>query len=408
MPVLSNKVSGKIYYLKASNTQDFCIYTPDTSRFDSGNWTSESLPLGNRDSFDGKKPKKGTSIAAYEPGKCIYVLRGSNSQGFWKYQADTLDTMLIGWKKMKEIPLGTRAPRDGSGMVAVNKTGTDYIFTMKGSRTSEFYLYDIANNYWTALSSPPLGLSGRLGYKKGSCLTYDDNGFVYVLKGNYGDFFKYSIEGDSWYELRRYDAKVFRNREGRKKRIKDGSAIAYLDNNIYLLKGSNTYEFWMYSIAGDTWIQLDVYWDIPTGIGKKVKGGGALIKFGNHFYATKGNRTSEFYRHLLPIGAITLASNPPLLDGTMANKLTDNQFKLMVVPNPTTNHALVKYSLLKKGTVTLKLYNIGGELVKSYTNPNPVKDGTIRIETKELASGIYILRFISSKVKTTRKLVIEK
>ncbi|MDH5684726.1 MAG: T9SS type A sorting domain-containing protein, partial [candidate division WOR-3 bacterium] len=399
------EATGKIYYLKASNTQDFHIYFPEL-----GTWANaETIPKGNKEDGDGKKPKRGSSMTGYEPTKSVYILRGNNTVGFWKYQADTLgDTIMPGWYKLTNIPLGAKKCKYGSGLTVVNKSGKDYIFTMKGSRTSEFYLYDIANDSWTQVSSPPVGPSGKRGYKKGSCLAYDENGFVYVLKSYYGDFFKYSVEGDSWYLLRRYDPKVFRNRYGKKKKVKEGAGIVYYNNSVYLLKGGNTYEFWKYDIAADDWFQMDEYWDIPSGSGKKVKGGGALIKFGEYFYASKGSKTFEFYRHILPTGAIAPIKTPPTFEGVLEHKSTNAEFKLLVTPNPAVNYILLKYNLPKNERISLRLYNICGELVKTYNNSNLTKAGVVRIDTKEFSAGIYILRFTSSKVNATRKLVIEK
>ncbi len=398
------EATGKIYYLKASNTQDFYIYTPDAGL---GIWaTGETLPKGIKEEGDGRNPKRGASMTAYEPNKSIYILRGKNTVGFWKYQTDSL---IPGWQKLANLPFGAKKCRYGSGLTVVNKSGIDYIFTMKGSKTSEFYLYDISNNSWIQVASPTTGMSGRKGYKKGSCLTYDENGFVYVLKGYYGDFFKYSVEGDSWFELCRYNHKVFRNRDGKKKKVKYGSGIVYHNNRISMLKGGNTYEFWEYRIASDTWVQLDESWDIPVGNGKKVKGGGALIKFGDYLYATKGNRTYEFYRHLLFDNAIASLSSQSTQDGLMEKRLGQAKFiTLQLMPNPAANLTRLSYSLSKAGPISFKLYNINGAMIKSYTNSNLNRHGSITIDTKLIPAGVYFLKFNSSELSMTRKLIIEK
>lgn len=180
------EATGKIYFLKASNSQDFGIFTPDAGI---GSWTSDTIPLGNKLAGDGKKPKKGTSITGL--GNSLFALRGNNTLGFWQYK--TTPTESIGWYKLQNIPIGTKNPKDASGLVAVNISGTDYIFAMKGSRTDEFYLYNIEEDSWVKVNPPPVGRSGKPGYRKGSCLTCDGDSLVYVLKGNYGDFFKYNL-----------------------------------------------------------------------------------------------------------------------------------------------------------------------------------------------------------------------
>jgi hypothetical protein len=395
------EATGKIYFLKASNTQDFGIYTPDATI---GTWTSDTIPLGNKLAGDGKKPKKGASITGL--GNSLFALRGNNTPGFWTYK--TTPTESIGWYKLLNIPTGAKNPKDASGLVAVNIGGTDYIFAMKGSKTDEFYLYSIEGDSWFKVSSPPLGRSGKIGYKNGSCLTWDGDSLVYVLKGNYGDFFKYNLYTQVWYQLRAYDARFFINRDGKKKKPKDGASLAYWNNAVFMLKGGNTNEFWKYNILSDTWIQLGPAdaWDIPQSSGKKVKAGGCLTRLGNYFYAAKGANTQEFYRHILPTDQIPI--DPNLSQGIMGKKLITDEIMLTIAPNPAQNVALVRYSLPVSGQVVLKLYNVTGALIKTCINSKQNKDGLVMIDTKEIPSGVYILRFSSGDIKMTRKLVIEK
>lgn len=392
-------LNGKIYFLKAFNTQDFHIYTPDVGI---GTWISDTMPLGNRTDGDGKKPKKGASITAYDDA--LYILRGNNTVGFWKYV--TLGDSIV-WHKLTNIPAGTKRPKDASGLIAVSKNGNDYVFAMKGSKTDEFYLYDIATNTWAQVSNPPTGQGGKFGYKNGSCLCYDQDDLVYVLKGNYGDFFKYCISGDSWIELRRYDSKLFLNREGKRKKPKDGASLVYYDNNIYLLKGGNTREFWEYEIAADTWIQMDSLWDIPLGNGKKVKGGGCLTLLGTDFYVTKGANTDEFYKHSAPINAIALVPKSKTeAPGVQGKRFAINEFELLIIPNPAVEAINVHYNLPSAAPFSVKLYNVCGALIKSYNGKYPAKQGRFTID--KLPAGVYILRFNSEKITVTKKLVLEK
>ena len=403
-----NEGTGKIYFLKASNTQDFHIYTIDPSPNGVGSWVTESMPLGEKPN-DGKKPKKGASMASYGDG--IYVLRGNNTPGFWKYKVAPAES--TGWTALAPITTGAKNPKDASGMVAFTKNDTGYLFVMKGSKTSEFYLYNINTNTWSsALPAPPIGPSGKEGYKKGSCLAYDGSRWVYVLKGQYGDFFKYDLVGDSgWVPLTRYDYKAMLNREGKKKKIGEGSGLVYHNDNIYLLKGGNTLEFWKYGPLSGTaaWSQMDSLWDIPTGpTGKKrVKGGGGLISFSGFFWASKGNNTPEFYRHVLPAD-LPVATLTSTNEGAMGSKATTNEFKLTIAPNPAINLTAIRYTLPVAGPVSFKLYNVTGALVKTYANTTPTKEGVLMLDTKTLPSGVYILRFASGDIRVTRKIVLEK
>jgi hypothetical protein len=49
-----------------------------------------------------------------------------------------------------------------------------------------------------------------------------------------------------------------------------------------------------------------------------------------------------------------------------------------------------------------------GEMVKSYANTSPTKDGVLMIDTKTLPSGVYVLRMNAGDVRVTKKLVIQK
>ncbi|MDH5684573.1 MAG: T9SS type A sorting domain-containing protein, partial [candidate division WOR-3 bacterium] len=402
------ETDGLIYYLKASNKQDFYTYDPGANA-----WTPlETIPKGEKVAGDGKKPKKGAAMAAYAPNKCIYVLRGNNTLGFWKYQADTVgagDT--IGWKKMANFPMGAKKVKDGSGLVLVEKGGNDYLFASRGAKQSDFYLYDLAGDSWIQVKSPPVGLSGKTGYKKGTCMAYDGEN-VWVLQGYYGSFFKYNVEADSWTESRWYNYKTYLNRDGKKKKPKDGAAFVYLNDWIYMLKGGNTYEMWKIKVGGDTvgdWAQMAENWDIPPGPrNKKVKGGGCMINWGSYFYAGKGKNTDEFYRHGRPYETVTLAKSITTAQGVMGNKVATNNFKLTIAPNPAINVAAVRYTLPVPGPVNIKLYNVTGALVKSHTITNPTKDGVFFIDAKSMPSGVYILRFNAGDIRVTRKMVLEK
>jgi hypothetical protein len=407
-------LNGAIYFLKAGGKPDFAKYTPNST---TGTWAvAETLKKGDKLLGDGKYPKKGASMAAY--GKDIFVLRGNNTPGFWKYHTDTIAGETLGWKKMVNIPTGAKNPKDASGMTAITRTtlagDSDYIFTMKGSKTSEFYFYDLTTNLWSAaLTAPPTGTSTKAGYKKGSCLAYDEaTKNVYVLKGQYGDFFKFNVDSLTWTELKRYDHKTMLNFDGKKKKFGDGAAMVYQDGAVYVLKGGSTYDVWKYNVVGDSqnWTQMGpaADWNIPAGGGKKVKAGGGMTLLAGNFYAVKGANTAEFYRHGPPAFAIAIPSLPTENEGAMGNTMAKGEFKLVLAPNPAINMTAVRYSLPKAGPVRFTLYNVAGSVVRTYANTNSTNNGVLMVDTKALPSGVYILRFTSDELTVTRKLVLQK
>ena len=400
-------LDGKIYFLKASNTQDLAIYDPATD-----GWTAspDTMPKGLKADGDGKKPKKGASMAAYADSK-LFVLRGNNTSGFWKYVVTPAAGETLGWHKLANITTGAKNPKDASGMAVVDISGSDYLFTMKGSKTDEFYLYNIAANTWAPTpTKPTAGTSTKIGYKKGSCLAYDGDSSVYVLKGSYGDHFKYNLYTNVWTQLRQFNYKSFINRLGKKKKLGEGSGMIYYNNDLFILKGGNTNEFWRYQIVGDTYVQMDSLWDVPLGPTgkKKVKAGGALamLPSGTYagLYAAKGANTQEFYYHSLPTFAITLKStNDSKAEGAMGKKLIMGEYKLLI-PNPAKNFVTIRYSLPTKDIAKLKIYNVLGNIVYSATSDK----GFFRIE--KLPAGIYLVRFESGSggYKTDRKIIVVK
>lgn len=393
--------TGKIYLLKACNTSDFYSYNPTTNT-----WSELTpIPLGDKAIGDGKNPKHGAAITAYEPNKSLYVLRGNNTVGFWKYQTDTIagiDT--IGWKKLANIPGKYKRCKYKAGLVTLTKQGIDYLFCMKGAKTDEFYLYNIAQDTWLKVKSPPIGASGKTGYKKGSCLAYDGIEYVYVLQGYYGSFFKYHVESDSWIELDRYNYRTYLNRDGRRKKPKGGASLVYHNNNIYMLKGGNTSEFWQYSIASDSWfLPVNSFlWYIPLGPTgkKKVRDGGDMIKFSDYFWALKGNNTLEFYRHILPFPIIDVI--PRLSDKNVrSNRIETSVFNLTIAPNPAKSVIHFRCPVTVK---EIKIFDISGKLIKEIASVLPCNNRVedVRISLKGINPGIYFLRL----GKETKKFLI--
>ncbi|MGB9741889.1 MAG: T9SS type A sorting domain-containing protein [bacterium] len=80
------------------------------------------------------------------------------------------------------------------------------------------------------------------------------------------------------------------------KPVKDGGALAYLNNRVYVLRGYKTNDFLTYDIEQDSWLILD---PLPAGSGgKPIHKGGALCADGSRYlYATKGYSTYSFLRY---------------------------------------------------------------------------------------------------------------
>ncbi len=92
-------------------------------------------------------------------------------------------------------------------------------------------------------------------------------------------------------------------------------------------------------------------------------------------------------------------------DPALANRL---RLSLRVAPNPFRSAASISYSLPVGGSMTLKLYDVTGKLVRVLASGfSRAGRFSARIESKRLARGIYLLRLATGGGTMTRKLVIE-
>ncbi|MCS7249502.1 MAG: hypothetical protein N2323_01005 [candidate division WOR-3 bacterium] len=227
--------------------------------------------------------------------KCsLYCVNDTNPQN------DTLSSKLRiveislnQWVLWDSVPLGERRKKvkEGGGMCDGSIKNDKKIFLIKGNKTNEFYLYDPIINSWTRKCSiPNYLLSAKYLPKKGSsfCRAGD---FIYLAVGNNTrEFLAYSLTGDSWLKKREIPlGPSFKN-------LKGGSSLAkgkILNKDyLFLIKGSNTREFYAYDINKDTWIERasTPYLGRETGIKK----GSCLCSDGRNIYLLKGG-TNEFF-----------------------------------------------------------------------------------------------------------------
>jgi len=228
-----------IYAFKGNNTRDFYAYN-----ISADSWVKkESIPLL---SDARKRLKKGACLTYDKWNQRIYALKGNNTKEFWQY-----DIIKDSWFYIGEIPSADGKKVKGGAALSFAKKGPNYyVYFMKGTKSCEFYAYDVLSDTWIKrLNLIPLLPSGK-PMKDGSCMTLGGD-FIYCLKGGYNDFYAYDTDSDTWYtkkSLPLYSA----NRK--KKKVKDGAGLCYDDNRnlVYALKGGNTQEFWAYHPDLDT------------------------------------------------------------------------------------------------------------------------------------------------------------
>jgi hypothetical protein len=247
-----------------------------------------SLPAGPR----GREIKDGGALA-FCRDTLVFAFKGNNTTEFYRF--NILDTT---WTAVESIPsygstLKKKRIKKGARLETV---GDQLIYAVKGNNTFEFWRYGVDSlQGWTEVTPIPSGVSGRK-VKGGTGLNYIPSLHeLRFLKGsNTLEFYGYSVAGDSWFTL----ASVPPGPKG--KRAKYGSCTAFDgDHTIYMLKGrTRDYEFYAYDILRDTWVAKTSLRDSRfTGRRRKVKKG-AWLAYDPEFdklYATKGGKTTEFW-----------------------------------------------------------------------------------------------------------------
>ncbi len=346
--------TGYVYAFKGNNRCEFYRYNTIT-----GAWIDrDSIPAMGR---SGKKKgvKKGAALVVGTDGK-VYGAKANNTIEFWCY--DPTKPAGSDWTQLNDVPPGAKALKEGAGLAAVKVSGSDYVYVLKGSGTTEFYRYKIGDGTWETMTSAPTGLSGKT-YKNGSCLSYDGVDTIFCLKGSYNELAAYSVQHNTWVTK---DTMPKKAPPGTKKtKVKDGAGMAYYSKAVYVLKGGNTDEFWMFSRA-------DQQWHIQTQLtvgSKKVKGGGALCyaDANKSLYAFRGNNTLEFWKYgpLSTDGYLVSANGGQKSEqGQSAGR--SPQFALSVLPSVFTScfNSSIHYSLPTQGLVSLGLYDMTGRQVR--------------------------------------------
>ena len=125
-------------------------------------------------------------------------------------------------------------------------------------------------------------------------------------------------------------------------------------------------------------------------------------------YGLKGGNTNEFWMYAPAPSAIAIKPKPA--NGTMnSNSVPNTPLNVLNInPNPFTNTATVKYTLAEPDNVTLKLYDVSGQLVKIITHQANSKGGIAILNSDKLSAGIYILRLETSRGNLTRKIIISR
>ncbi len=384
-----NSGNGRIYAAKGNKTQDFYAY------FVAGDsWHQQALWP---DGIEAKKPGKGAAGCCDGNG-IAFATKGNNKQGFWAYYVDG-----DSWRQKKDVPLGVsnKKVKGGTGIVWAVKGGTGDPYLLKGYK-NEFYRYHSDGDSWQTL--PPAPIGSNVKWDKGSWLAYDGADKIYAFKAKYHEFYRYHLDGDSWSAAL---APMPVAGSGGSKKAKDGSCGAFKGGKVYALKGGNTQEFWCYTVATNTWAELDT---IPkfgsTGKKKKVKAGASIVAVDQVLYATKGNKCNELWKYK---PAASFGGEPmPSREGVMAERLAIGDWRLAIAPNPiVSGYAALHYSLPKAGPATLRIFDVAGRSVLTQTLIAG-RSGSVGLDLRHLSTGVYLAKLAADDFSTTQKLVLQR
>ena len=109
--------------------------------------------------------------------------------------------------------------------------------------------------------------------------------------------------------------------------------------------------------------------------------------------------------------------------GTINNEQLAINNVLQNAPNPFSHQTTIKYQIAKSGAVSLKIYNISGQLVKtlvneetSPSNPSPRGEGRVGSVVwngcddhgQRVSNGVYVYRLQSGGKYLSRKMILLK
>ncbi len=409
---LTIDTEGTIYAGKGYKTGDFYSYDPILNR-----WTQRaSIPWQHHPNpkWARKAPRKGAK-GVCDGNNYIYMTQGNNTLGFWRY-----DIPGDSWDVLSDVPFGKfrKKVKGGTDLVYVTPSSdqdTAFVYLLKGYKT-EFYRYTVESPKWDTLAEAPTGK--RAKWDKGAWIVASPSGgptpdrplYAHKAKyhdGTYHEMWKYNIAGDSWSDKKLKGMPLMGLHSGRirKKKSKDGGCGAWHISEIYALKGGNTQQFWKYMVARDTWKEMDT---IPTygttGRRKRVKYGADIVSYGyGAFFALKGNKTSEFWRYVLPHEC----ASRPERDGVTAGGKRLAVSGVRISPNPLAGgFATLRYSLPKVGPAYISIFDVVGR-TQSRQTVLAGRTGAVSLDLRSLSTGVYLVRFDADGFTATRKLVVQ-
>ena len=367
---------------------------------DNSEWEKE-VPIGYP-----PPPRQGHG-AAYCDGK-MYVFGGHKEGGdlnmLWVYEFST-----TAWHPNTSMPPPGRSYHS---MVTIGNQV--WLFGGKKSdvnhKFGDLWCYEVQAYEWTQKASIPAGMA-----RYGHC-AFTANGKMYVYGGRGYDYFSdmwvYDPATDTWTEV---------NLLGEQPPPRKHQAIMFsedMDPDIFAFAGgtgpasssqktngaglhtsnSDTVlsDTWEYNIGSNTWTRLA---DLPVGL---TQAAAAVVDtLSNHVLLFGGMRgdssvSGKMYMYLPEGTGVELVERTPTEFCLYQN-----------YPNPFNAETVIQFTVKNPCDVSLKLYNLLGQEIKTLVD-DFYTSGThqVKLNSSDLASGIYLYRIQLGRFQATRKMVI--
>jgi len=271
-------------------------------------WTAwPDVPAGPQN----RVVQHGAAMATDPMGLFVYLLKGNNTREFYRYDPATRI-----WSTLDPIPEKGRdnTPRNVKEGGTLAQVGGKFYAT-KGGNSPEFWEYDpvaTSGSRWTQKADVP----GTKGVSNGAGATgvqYGPHCNVYLLKASETfEFYAYDVDYDYWWACA--DAPGDKN-----KKWAEGSCVTSNGvDTLYALKGEHS-EFYAYVVSTGTWLAKQ---DLPLGPkNKKAKGGAAICYHLRNVYCIKGSNSQEFWVYNCNAG--TWAQGPDVTLGPRKTRVQD-------------------------------------------------------------------------------------
>lgn len=113
-----------------------------------------------------------------------------------------------------------------------------------------------------------------------------------------------------------------------------------------------------------------------------------------------GNTSGD---HVSSVTTITLTASTAGI-----NNHSDNEHNLTVFPNPATDNLRLTYTLTERGMVSVKLFNLNGDLVANLLNETQevgIQSNNVHLPSG-LAKGMYMVKLLVNGQQSTQKLMV--